>query len=69
MRLEMNYEIFSNTQLCSYLLTNLLIASSALCWLAFMQPPQSCSGKGQKKLEHSVACLLCTKFHSLFRVF
>jgi len=25
--------------LCSYLLTNLLIASSALHWPAFMQPP------------------------------
>ena len=30
---------------CSYLLTNLLIASSAFYWPAFMQPPQSCRGQ------------------------
>ena len=37
-----DYGIYSNTQLyymCSYLLTNLFMASSALYWPVFMQLP------------------------------
>ena len=44
---------FYSKYLYSYFLTSLkLMASSALYWVAFMEPPQSCSG------QRSLACLI-----------
>ena len=46
-------DIFIAIPLYSYFLTSLkLMASSALYWVAFMEPPQSCSG------QRSLACLI-----------
>ena len=60
----MDYGIYTNTQLCCVDITNLLIASSALYWPAFIQPPRSC--RSQRSREYLISSMdaLYTWLHS-----